>query len=145
MIGMDILQPVIVLLGWTMVMWLWMYATRIPAINKLPKDGGPNADVGWTGAKLDSLLAPSIQWKAHNYNHLHESPTLFYAVALLLAVIGQGDGLNATLAWVYVGLRVLHSLWQATVNKVMVRFLLFALSSLVLITLIVHAAMAVFG
>ena len=145
MIGMDILQPVIVLLGWTMVMWLWMYATRIPAINKLPKDGGPNADVGWTGAKLDSLLAPSIQWKAHNYNHLHESPTLFYAVALLLAVIGQGDGLNATLAWVYVGLRVLHSLWQATVNKVMVRFLLFALSSLVLIMLIVHAAMAVFG
>lgn len=145
MIGMDILQPVIVLLGWTMVMWLWMYATRIPAINKLPKDGGPNADVGWTGAKLDSLLAPSIQWKAHNYNHLHESPTLFYAVALLLAVIGQGGGLNATLGWVYVGLRVLHSLWQATVNKVMVRFLLFALSSLVLIMLIVHAAMAVFG
>lgn len=144
MIGMEILKPVVALLAWTMLMWVWMYATRIPAINKLPKSDAPGADVGWTGAKLDNLIAPSIQWKAHNYNHLHEAPTLFYAVALVLAVIGQGDGLNATLAWIYVALRVLHSLWQATVNKVMVRFLLFSLSSLVLIILIVHAAMAVF-
>lgn len=144
MIGMDILKPVIALLAWTMVMWIWMYATRIPAINKLPKGGDPKGDVGWTGAKLDELLAPGIQWKAHNYNHLHEAPTLFYAVALVLAIVGEGDGLNATLAWIYVVLRVLHSLWQATVNKVMVRFLLFSLSSLVLIVLIVQAAIAVF-
>lgn len=144
MIGADILQPVVALLAWTMVMWLWMYATRIPAINRLPKDGGPDADVGWTGAKLDGLLAPDIQWKAHNYNHLHEAPTLFYAVALVLAFVGQGDGLNATLAWIYVALRVLHSLWQATVNKVMGRFLLFSLSSFVLIWLIIRAALAVF-
>ncbi|QDM40212.1 MAPEG family protein [Altererythrobacter sp. TH136] len=144
MIGADILQPIVALLAWTMVMWLWMYATRIPAINRLPKDGGPNADVGWTGAKLDGLLTPDIQWKAHNYNHLHEAPTLFYAVALVLAFVGQGDGLNATLAWIYVALRVLHSLWQATVNKVMGRFLLFSLSSFVLIWLIIRAALAVF-
>jgi hypothetical protein len=144
MIGMEILKPVVALLAWTMLMWIWMYAQRIPAISKLPKDGNPNADVGWTGAKLDDILPPNIQWKAHNYNHLHEAPTLFYAVALVLAIVGQGDGLNATLAWIYVALRVLHSLWQATVNKVMVRFLLFSLSSLVLIMLIVHAAMTVF-
>ncbi len=144
MIGMDILQPVVALLAWTMVMWAWMYATRIPAINKLPKDGNPNADVGWTRAKLEGLISPSIQWKAHNYNHLHEAPTLFYAVALVLAIIGQGDGLNATIAWIYVGLRVIHSIWQATVNRVMVRFALFALSSLALIALILHAAIAVF-
>ena len=144
MIGMDILKPVVALLAWTMVMWAWMYATRIPAINKLPKDGNPNADVGWTGAKLEGLISPSIQWKAHNYNHLHEAPTLFYAVAIVLAIIGQGDGLNATIAWIYVGLRVIHSIWQATVNRVMVRFALFALSSLALIALILHAAIAVF-
>ena len=144
MIGMDILQPVVALLAWTMVMWAWMYATRIPAINKLPKDGNPNADVGWTGAKLEGLISPSIQWKAHNYNHLHEAPTLFYAVALVLAIIGQGDGLNATIAWIYVGLRLIHSIWQATFNRVMVRFALFALSSLALIALILHAAIAVF-
>jgi hypothetical protein len=145
MIGMEILKPVVALLAWTMVMWVWMYATRIPAINKLPKSNEPGADQGWTGAKLDNLIAPSIQWKAHNYNHLHEAPTLFYAVAIVLAIIGQGDGLNATLGWIYVALRILHSVWQATVNRVMVRFALFALSSLVLIALIVHAAMAVFA
>ncbi len=144
MIGMDILKPVVALLAWTMVMWLWMYATRIPAINKVMKGAPPGADVGWTGRKLDKMLPREIQWKAHNYNHLHEGPTLFYAVALVLAIIGQGDGLNATIAWTYVGLRVVHSLWQATVNKVMVRFGLFALSSIALIMLIVHAAISVF-
>jgi len=144
MTGMGILAPVVALAAWTMVMWVWMYATRIPAINKLPKDSSPDADVGWTGAKLEELLDPKIQWKAHNYNHLHEAPTVFYAVALVLAIVGQGDGLNATIAWVYVGLRIVHSIWHATVNKVAIRFLLFALSSLALIALVVHAAMAVF-
>jgi hypothetical protein len=144
MTGMGTLQPAVALMAWTMVMWLWMYATRIPAIGRLPKDTAADADVGWTGAKLDDVLPREIQWKAHNYNHLHEAPTLFYAVAIVLAIVGHGDGLNATLAWVYVGLRVIHSIWQATVNKVGARFALFALSSLALIALIVHAAMAVF-
>jgi hypothetical protein len=144
MVGMEILKPVVVLAAWTMVMWLWMYATRIPAINKLPKPTEPGADAGWTGAMLEDLLPRQVQWKAHNYNHLHEAPTVFYAVALVLAITGQGDGLNATLGWAYVGLRIVHSIWQATVNKVMPRFLIFALSSLVLIALVVHAAAAVF-
>jgi hypothetical protein len=65
-------------------------------------------------------------------------------VAIVLAIIGQGDGFNTTLAWAYVGLRVVHSLVQATVNKVAVRFAFFALSSLVLMALILHAAIAVF-
>lgn len=145
MIGAAILQPVVALLAWTMMMWLWMYATRIPAIRRLPQTGEPDADVGWTVAKLEELLPREVQWKAHNFNHLHEGPTVFYAVALVLAIIGQGDGVNATVAWTYVGLRVAHSIWQATVNRVMVRFVLFALSSLTLIALILHAAMAVFG
>ena len=137
-----ILGPVVALAAWTMIMWIWMYATRIPAINALPKDGAAGADVGWTGAKLESLIAPSIQWKAHNYNHLHEAPTVFYAICIVLAMIGQGDNLNATIAWVYVAIRIVHSIWQATVNKVMVRFALFALSSIALLMLVAHAAMA---
>ncbi|WP_205958374.1 MAPEG family protein [Qipengyuania sediminis] len=144
MIGADILQPVVALLAWTMVMWLWMYAGRIPAVNRHMADKTPGADVGWTGATLEAALPREVQWKAHNYNHLHEGPTLFYAVALVLAIAGNGDGLNATLGWIYVGLRIAHSIWQATVNRVMVRFALFALSTLVLTALIVHAAMAVF-
>ncbi|WP_408587320.1 MAPEG family protein [Novosphingobium sp.] len=144
MIGMTILKPVVALAAWTMLMWVWMYATRIPAIAKLPKATEPNADQGWTGAMLETLIPREIQWKAHNYNHLHEAPTVFYAVCLVLAMIGQGDGLNAQIAWAYVGLRVVHSIWQATVNKVNVRFLLFALSSLALMALVLHAALAVF-
>jgi hypothetical protein len=138
----QILAPAVALMAWTMVMWLWMYATRLPAMGKT----GVNPDDLVKGPKksLDDILPPEVQWKAHNYNHLHEAPTVFYAVAIVLAITGQGDGLNATLAWVYVGLRVVHSLIQATVNKVPLRFLVFALSSLVLIALIVRAAIAVF-
>jgi hypothetical protein len=144
MIGMEILKPVAVLAAWTMVMWVWMYATRIPAINKLPKSNEPGADQGWTSAKLEALLDPKIQWKAHNYNHLHEAPTVFYAVALALAMLGQGDGLNLQIAWVYVALRIIHSVFQATVNKVMPRFALFAASSLALMALVLHLLIEVF-
>jgi len=142
MIGMEILQPVVALLAWTMVMWVWMYATRIPAMLKAGIDA--KGLVGTTGASLRAQLPDNVSWKADNYNHLHEAPTIFYAVAIVLAIIGAGDGLNTTLAWAYVGLRVLHSIVQATVNRVALRFALFALSSLALMALIVHAAIAVF-
>lgn len=142
MIGAEILKPLAVLAGWTMVMWIWMYVTRIPAMNKAGID--PKNLVGGSGKDLDAVIDPKVQWIAHNYNHLHEAPTVFYAVALALALIGQGDGLNAELAWVYVVLRVLHSLVQATSNRVMIRFALFALSSLALMALTLHLLLAVF-
>ena len=142
---MEILQPVIALAIWTMVMWVWMYATRIPAMNKAPEIPKPSQMVGSTGASLRAKLPESVSWKADNYNHLHEAPTVFYAVAIVLAIVGAGDGLNALLAWIYVGLRVAHSLVQVTANRVLVRFVLFALSSVVLMALILHAAMVVFA
>ena len=137
-----ILQPAVALMAWTMVMWLWMYATRIPAMNAAKLD--PDALAQDPTRTLDDILPAQVQWKAHNYNHLHEAPTLFYAVCLVLAVAGQGNGMSAQVAWAYVGLRVIHSLMQATVNKVVVRFVLFALSSIVLMALIYHAARVVF-
>lgn len=143
MIGMQILQPTVTLMIWTMIMWLLMYATRIPAMQKAKIDAGKL--VGTTGASLRATLPDSVNWKADNYNHLHEAPTVFYAVAVVLAILGHGDGLNALLAWIYVGLRIAHSIVQITANKVIVRFVLFALSSVVLIALIVHAAMVVFA
>lgn len=142
MIGADILQPVVALLAWTMVMWVWMYATRIPAMLKAGIDA--KGMVGSTGASLRAQLPDTISWKADNYNHLHEAPTLFYAVAIVLAIIGQGDGMNTLIAWAYVALRIAHSIVQATVNRVAIRFALFALSSLALMALIVHAAIPVF-
>lgn len=138
----EILQPVVVLAAWTMVMWAWLYATRIPAMSKLGID--PDSLVRDPDVSLDKLVPPEVRWKADNYNHLHEAPTVFYAIALLLAMVGQGDGFNATLAWGYVGLRIVHSLVQATINKVMLRWALFMVSTLVLIALILHAAITVF-
>ncbi|BDI60868.1 MAPEG family protein [Qipengyuania nanhaisediminis] len=142
MTGMEILGPAVALMIWTMIIWAWMYVTRIPAMTKAKVD--VDRLVNDPQVSLDSELPAEVQWKAHNYNHLHEAPTLFYAVAIVLAIIGHGDGMNAFLAWIYVGLRVVHSLVQVTANKVMVRFVLFLLSSLVLIVLIFHAAVSIF-
>ena len=138
----QILQPVAILILWSLVMWLWMYAVRIPAMQRARFDAA--TAVGGTGKDLDPLLPAAVQWKAHNYNHLMEQPTLFYAVALLLALAGAGDGLNATLAWIYVGFRIVHSLVQATVNRVLVRFTLHVLGTIPLIMLAVHAVLAVY-
>lgn len=135
--GQEILAPVVTLAAWSMVMWAWLYTTRIPAMRRAKIDIANLT--GGTGKSLDDILPAEIQWKAHNYNHLMEQPTVFYAVALALAIGGMGDGINLSLAWAYVGLRVLHSLVQATVNRVMLRFFIFALASLALIGLCVHA------
>ena len=138
--SVSILQPVITLVIWSLVMWVWLYATRIPAMQKAKVALDPNM----TSADIAAALPPSVRWKADNYNHLMEQPTIFYATALALAVAGQGDGLNGSLAWGYVGLRIAHSLVQATTNIIMLRWALFMTSSLVLLVLAVRTAMAVF-
>ena len=138
----PILKPVVVLLGWTLVMMFWMLVTRLPAMRKAGID--LNKLTGTKAADADLVLPAAAQWKAHNYNHLMEQPTLFYAVALVLAMIGQGDGFNLILAWAYVAFRIAHSIVQAVWNKVSVRLLFFMLSSLALVGLVLHAGIALF-
>jgi len=137
----PILQPVIALVLWTFVMWAWLYATRIPAIAAAKKPMDPTM----TAADLNAVIPARVRWKADNYNHLHEQPTLFYAVAITLAVAGAGAGWNLWLAWTYVAIRVGHSLIQALGNVIIVRFSVFMVGSVVLLILSVRAAMAVFG
>ena len=137
----PILQPVIALVLWTFVMWAWLYATRIPAIQASGGVLSPDA----TAAELNARIPSRVRWKADNYNHLHEQPTLFYAVALALAVAGAGAGLNLWLAWAYVAIRVVHSLIQALGNVIVARFSVFMLGSVLLLALSLRAAMAVFG
>jgi hypothetical protein len=139
----EILKPVIVLATWSMIMWMWMYATRIPAMKRAGLLDEPM--IGGTGATLNPKLPVAVQWKADNYNHLMEQPTVFYAVALTLAFLGAGDSLNAKIAWAYVSLRIVHSLVQATVNRVTIRFALFLLSGICLLMLTVHALAIVFS
>ena len=135
----PILGPVVALVAWTLVMMLWMFVTRFGAMKRAGIS--LKGRVGARGNALDGVVDDSAQWKSHNYNHLMEQPTLFYAVAISLALLGGGDTwINVLLAWLYVGFRVLHSLIQATVNVVRWRFLAFALASFCLIGLTVHAA-----
>jgi len=136
----PIVAPVVARVVWTHVMWFWMYATRIPAMFAAKVKLDPRVP-------KEQLMAPlpaRVRWKADNYNHLFEQPTVFYAVALSLAVIGQGGGTNATLAWVYVASRVAHSMLQALWNNIRARFTLFVLSSIVLMALTFNAARLVF-
>lgn len=134
------LAPVIALALWTHLIWVWMYATRLPAMRKARMKPDSFAPRG----EQMSQLPPEVRWKADNYNHLMEQPTVFYAVAISLAVLADTTSITLGLGWAYVVLRVIHSLVQTLINKIEVRFALFALSSLVLIALTVRAALLVF-
>jgi hypothetical protein len=127
---------VIVLVLWTLVMSIWLYAMRIPALKKHDIVYDPHRP----SEEFHAQLPADVRWKADNYNNLLEQPTIFYAVALTLAFLSAGSGLNAGLAWVYVALRITHSLVQALINKVMIRFALFAAASLVLLVMTIRAA-----
>jgi hypothetical protein len=133
MTGPNLIAPVLALIAWTFVMWVWLYATRIPALRAAKVDLDK---VSRTGAKLD--LPPDVARVADNYNHLHEQPTIFYALALAAQVAGAVDELSVWLAWSYVILRVVHSLVQATRNVIIVRFSVFATASAVLLLLLVR-------
>ena len=134
-----ILQPVIVMGLLTLVMTIWMYATRIPAMSKAGIDPQQAADAG----ELKGL-PPEVVRVAANYNHLFEQPTLFYAIAIVIAVLGHVDSIHVTCAWAFTGLRIVHSLVQATRNIVTIRFGIFSLSWIALAIMIVREALALF-
>lgn len=132
----SVLAPVLALIGWSLLIWLWMYAKRIPAMTKAKIDPQSARFPG----SLNGLPDDARQ-AADNYNHLMEQPTIFYALAFFTYLAGQQSGLTAGLAWAYVGLRVVHSLIQITVNRVALRFLVFSLSTIVLMAWTVIVAL----
>lgn len=138
MIYSPILAPVVALVAWSLLMMIWLYAVRFPAMRR--KGISLKGRVGSKTGALDGVVEDHVQWKAHNYNHLMEQPTLFYAISITLALMGAGGGINAWLAWGYVAFRVVHSLIQVTTNIVRYRFWAFALASICLFGLTVHAA-----
>jgi hypothetical protein len=134
----PLLGPIVALVAWTLIVQIWMYATRLPAMRR--KGISLKGRVGSKGGDLDGVLEPQVQWKAHNYNHLLEQPTIFYAIVIALILMGFDAPINVYLAWAYVAFRILHSLVQVTVNLVLYRFLLFIAGSLCLLGLTTHAA-----
>lgn len=135
---LEILQPAAVLILWSIIMVFWLIFTRLPALKKIGVDL-TKSEPGGRGQEIDVNVPPSVAWKSHNYTHLMEQPTIFYPVVVILALTGAGTGLNLSLAWAYVILRILHSIYQATVNKIPVRSLLFLVSTLCLLALAVNA------
>lgn len=140
---MNLVPPMMVLVAWTLLMLVVLVIIRLPAMKAAGidlmtlKGGHPGA--------LDKILAEKKQWPAHNYMHLVEQPTLFYVVCFALIVLHAGGGWNPTLAWIYVGLRMLHSIIQITSNRILYRFTVFALSTGVLAVMVVQAFRAIIG
>ena len=134
----PLLGPVVALVAWSIVMLLWMVVSRLPAMKKAGID--LSTRVGSKPGALDGVIDDKAQWKAHNYIHLMEQPTLFYAIVFALILMGDDFVMNVWLAWTYVGLRIVHSIVQSTWNRILVRFILFALSTLCLLGLTLHAA-----
>lgn len=138
----QLLAPASVLVLWTFVMLFWMAGTRLPAM-KAMGGGLGKAKPGGRGQDLEGRLPDPVNWKAHNHTHLMEQPTLFYATVAIIAILGPVEH-DVWFAWAYVILRIAHSIWQATINRVPVRFALFMLSSLCLLVLALHAAKLAF-
>ena len=135
----PLLGPVVALVAWTLVMFIWMYITRLSAMKRAGIS--LKGRVGTRGGALEGVIPDQANWKAHNYNHLMEQPTIFYAIVLALALMHFDAPINVYLAWGYVAFRIAHSLFQATVNVVTWRFLVFILATLCLIGLTTHAAL----
>ncbi|HEY1426419.1 MAG TPA: MAPEG family protein [Caulobacteraceae bacterium] len=136
----SLLTPMLALIVWSLAMLAWMYAVRIPAIRK----AGIDPATAKEPTSLDALPL-AVRQVAYNYNHLMEQPTLFYALVVYSYLAGQQNAVNLVLAWAYVALRVVHSLVQATVNAVLVRFSIFITGSLVLAALAARDVWALFG
>jgi hypothetical protein len=134
----PILAPAAVLVFWSLIVLLWMTATRFPAFAKAGLKMG-EAEPGSRYVDVESIMPTRVNWKSHNYTHLMEQPTIFYAAVVILALAGEGSGINASFAWAYVGIRVVHSIWQATINIIPVRVTLFTLSTLCLWVLAFNA------
>lgn len=144
MVDYSLLAPGAVLALWTLIMLLWVAATRFPAIAKTGMDV-KKAPPGGRGQDLEAILPPDVNWKSHNYTHLLEQPTLFYAVITFLTLAGGVTQLTIGLAWAYTGIRIVHSLYQSLVNVVMVRFAIFVLSTICLLALTVMAVIVTLG
>lgn len=137
----SILAPAAALVVWSLIMLFWMAGTRLPAMSKIGMDLSKAAP-GGRGQDIDPNVPPSVAWKSHNYAHLMEQPTIFYATVMILAISGGATSLSVSLAWGYTVLRVIHSIWQATINMVAIRFVFFLLSTICLTILAVQALLA---
>jgi hypothetical protein len=135
----PLLGPVVALVAWSLIVLTWLAVARFGAIKRAGLKVDPRR--GGRGQDLEGVLDPRANWPAHNYTHLMEQPTIFYAIVLALVLMGFDHQIDVILAWTYVGLRIAHSIVQIAFNDLRLRFPLFLLSTLVLASLTVHAGL----
>ena len=140
---MTMMAPVLALIVWTLFILVWLYIRRIPAMRRAGID--PARIKGSESYASLPPMDPKAVWVADNYNHLHEQPTIFYALCIYSHLAGVADETNAGLAWAYVGIRVTHSLIQIITNFVPLRFVVFNMGSLVLMIIAGRNVLALFG
>ncbi len=135
----QMLAPAAVLVVWTLIILFWIIPPRFGSLAKADKSK-LSGKQGARGQDLEGIIPDKANWPAHNHTHLHEQPTLFYATVVIITIMGAG-ALDVMLAWAYVGVRIVHSLWQILVNNIPLRFALFLISSIILIVLAIRAVM----
>ena len=137
----PILAPAAVLVLWSLVVLLWVAATRFSAFAKAGVKIG-EAEPGSRYVDVEPMMPAKVNWKSHNYTHLMEQPTIFYAAVAILALAGEGSGINGAIAWAYVAIRVVHSIWQVTINIIPIRVASFTVSTLCVWVLAINAVIA---
>ncbi len=134
-----IFGPIFAMFILTFVVWVYMYARRIPFIRSLDL---PLEEL--TSAVLVQRSPPSVSNPSDNLKNLFEIPIVFYALALYLYVTNQVDAVYVVVSWVFVLFRVLHSAVHCTINIVLLRFSLYLVACLSVWFILFRAALGYF-
>jgi len=134
-----ILFPVFALALWTFLVLLQIPIVRFRSVRRQEVTAN-DFKYGESSAVPTYVSTPN-----RNYMNLLELPVLFYVVCLLIYITGITSSMMVTTAWLYVGLRVVHSLIHLSYNHVIHRLLAFAASNLVLMVLWIFAAVEIFS
>ena len=135
----PIFAPFFAMILLTLVVWVYMYARRIPFIRR-----SALRDDQLTPAELARISPPAVANPSDNLKNLFEIPTVFYVLVLFLHVTQSVDSVYLVAAWVFVGFRALHSLVHCTINIILLRFALYAISTLAVWFIAVRAAIRIF-
>ncbi len=136
----NILEPVLAMILLHAVVWILMTVIRGKAMSQ-------------TGMKLEDAkhtsdlkqLPSYARQVADNYNHLFELPTLFYALVFYIWAMGHTDTIHVWCAWGFFVSRVIHSIVQSTINKVSIRFAIFAIGWILVVIMSIRELLIIFS
>jgi hypothetical protein len=135
-----IFQPMMAVVTLTAVVWFAMYVTRVRAM----RQAGKPVQAYTVPDRITEFLPEKANYPANNFKNLFELPVLFYVMCIYLYVTGNVDVVYMIAAWLFAGLRVLHSLVHCTVNIVILRFQVYFAGGIVLWFMLARIAVDLF-